>query len=440
MNLIEKYNELVLNTKPSPRWQKIRFAIHWITLPIKLALIGGLGITQIILKSIFTKKRPVANIKIDLYLQKDLKRIMQTLPVLKGYESELYVNRVRVTEVPNGHNHNTDHQCSRQGTYVFLKRKLGLNVDEAENSLAMHMWRKWLKRGFKQNPVGETVDNIQNTSGDMLIGLCLGMLDSTHPGLRDGYYELIHSIIDNDFALLAHDIPDKNEPGYDMYMRKYEACGENPNLVDMKSYKGRWEPGLDIVGAQALTLLAALRIGDKVVGAQDAKKMYQVVLKKYGYGLLSLFPTAYIDSKRGYFNDHNCMVALYILSKLADTKFEKFIFKFAMRYVHALSRHWYNGYFTGLLEDAYPGTVSQEYINKCKAYLYEEAPRTWGYDNGSVQQVEKLEPVKFNQIAEDEFAPDCGLNKSVVSGNQVRTGLGFMAHAILLEKDPKKLL
>lgn len=439
MNLLDKYHRLVLNTKPSKTWKVIRFFIHWLTLPIKLAFIGGLGIYQIIAKS-FIKNRYPPYLHTGAPPRVFFGHVFVNLPVVEAEESNLYATRVPLYQTPDGSNHVTDHQCARHGTYVFLKRKLGLDVSKEETALGMHMQGPWLVRGFKKNPVDETVFNIASVSGDMLCGLNLGMLDTTSEDLKDKYYELIHAIIDNDYSLLAHDIPESDEAGYEMYMDKYRASFQQPNLVDMKSYKGRWEPGLDVVGAQAVTVLAALRIGDKVARSIDAKKHYKKLLWQYGYGILSLFPTTYIDSKRGYFNDHNVMASLYVLSKLADSRAGKLFWKAAMVYTWALSKHWYNSYFTGLLNDAHPGTVNEKYIQDCQAYLFEEAPRLYAYDTGAAQTVSTDVPVPFNLQAEDEFAPDMAQNLITTDGLRVRAGLGYMAHAVMITKDPKELL
>jgi hypothetical protein len=105
-----------------------------------------------------------------------------------------------------------------------------------------------------------------------------------------------------------------------------------------------------------------------------------------------------------------------------------------MWYVWSLSKHWYNGYFTGLVKECYPELISDSYIEKCRAFLYENEPRTYGWDNGSPYIIEKVTPVTYNELPEDEFSPDISHNQKIVGGNQIRTGLGFIASAMLLEK------
>src|SRR5690606_22888301 len=107
----------------------------------------------------------------------------------------------------------------------------------------------------------------------------------------------------------------------------------------------------------ALTILASLRIASKVTDSSVCRKEYNNLLWRYGYGLLSLAPTAYIDSQRGYFNDHNCLISLYALFRLADSPLGKLFWALPMVYVWTLSRHWYNGYFTGLVRECIPWLI-----------------------------------------------------------------------------------
>ena len=72
-----------------------------------------------------------------------------------------------------------------------------------------------------------------------------------------------------------------------------------------------------------------------------------------------------------------CLIALYVLSKSSKTTLGKLFWKIPMVYVWLLSKHWYNGYFTGLVKECYPNVISKSYIDKCKQYLYEEKPNTF---------------------------------------------------------------
>ena len=250
-----------------------------------------------------------------------------------------------------------------------------------------HIVNGQLARGYKKVPgvehdvtstteqpvfkLTETLErNFGSVSGDMLIGFSLGMLnlrpesaqtvdssgsvmfnDGANASLKERFDEMLSAIVENDYALLEGRRPEDGDINQAMWDRIEK---ENEKLIvkkKMKSIRGMWQPGIETVGAQALTVLCALRVGDKILGAAYAKREYRKLLFRCGYGLLSLFPTAFTKKQRGYFNDSNCMVALYILSKLADGKMGKFFWKMAMKYVWALSNKWYNGYFTGLLND-----------------------------------------------------------------------------------------
>lgn len=410
--LIEQYNQYILNLKPSKTWKVTRFILHWLTLPLKLITIGGLGTFQILsnLKNYRKNDMPIpgANRKKEFF-----RHVFNQLPVFEG----LYMNRVPLhIGAPDGTNQNTDHQCSRQGTYTFVMRKLGLLEDKSERALAKHIQGAMLYRGYKRHFLdGDIIVNDINVSGDMLCGLSLGMVDSKYDELNRKHVNLMECVINNDYALLE-------------------------GRADKKSDRGMWQPGLETVGAQALTLLASLRLAEKN-GSVKCGKEYKKMLYMYGYGLLSLFPTAYIDKQRGYFNDHNCLMALYVLSKHSSSVFGRIFWGIPMVYTWLLSRHWYNGYFTGLLRDCYPNLVSEKYIEKCQAYLYAELPRTWtaeGVDtsNGDIQP-------SYNEQYEDEFFPDV---KQTLKFGQFDPklkcwgGLGFVATAVMLEKNPKELL
>lgn len=438
--LIKWYTELILETKPTKTWKTIRFCLHWLTLPLKLIAIGGLGTYQIITKKLTVKPRQLSHSnETDRYSY--FKQVFDRLPIYHTNELKLYTNRVPYYSVPNGSNHNPDHQCSRHSTFAFLLNRMGIHDEAVDKATWMHMQGKWLVRGYNYGYDGLNF-NAQTTSGDMLCGLNLAVLSTKNAMVEEKFDQLVQHIIENDWALLEGASPDSDSNAYDLYQAKLKAAGLAPEKVLMKSERGMWQPGLETVGAQALTVLAALRIADKKLRSRDAAKAYKKLIWKYGYGLLSLAPTAYIDSKRGYFNDHNCLIALYVLSKLSDSRLGRLFWKIPMVFVWALSKHWYNGYFTGLLEDAHPNTVSPEYIQKCKDYLYEEQPRTFGYSQRQYV-VSKDEPVNYNYLPEDEFSPDIPHNEMITSGEEehkIKTGLGFIASAVMLEKDPKKLL
>lgn len=460
--LYVKYVELILNANPSKTWKAIRFILHWLTLPIKLFVIGTLGIYQIIRQELKTKTRPIPDHKVKEIQDQYFDLIMKKLPVLKREGHELYVNRVSYWDQPQPWNYNFDHQASRHGVYAFLMDKLGKRNNNIDTALRQHVQNGQLVRGYKNNPYTKELEYNRGTvSGDMLIGFSLAMFReekeviqegtylNAHTGLMKEAYDLmLDGIISNDYSFLEKERPEKQDvqqPMWDRLEKENEKIAPSKQ-AKMKSIRGMWQPGLETVGAQALTVLAAIRIGDKIIGASYAKKEYKKLLYRYGYGLLSLFPTAFIKSKRGYFNDHNCITALYILSQLSSSKLGKLFWKIPMVYVWLLSRKHYNGYFTGLLEDAHPGTVSQKYIQDCQAFLYEEEPKTYGYAQSSDSVPEQL-PVKFNEMNQGEFYPDedqkllvpsdidSETKRQVLSGiEKYRSGLGWLAYHVMLER------
>lgn len=443
----QKYLQLILYIKPSKQWKFFRFLLHWITLFPKLLIIWSLGAYQILKNYFFTTPRLISNeIPSDKIKKYYFQQVFSRLPILKTDNLELYTTRVPYFETPNGTNHNTDHQCLRHSTYSFLMNKLGLSNDNIDKALLKHIQIPFLCRGYKYNPYDQMpVFNIGSVSGDMLCGLSLAILTTKSDSLKDSFEQLIIKIIDNDYALQEGESPYPDELHYNIYKELLNQVNGDQYRIPMKSIRGMWQPGIESVGALALTVLAALRVADKKLGSPVARKEYRKLLWKYGYGILSLFPTAYIDNLRGYSNDHNCMTSLYVLSTLADTKWGKLFWKIPMVYTWLLSRHWFNGYFTGLLNQAHPGVISKEYMDKCKMYLYEYMPRTWGLvDPGHL--VVRDVPAPFNQIAEDEFSPDIAHSHiykpeeaAVDNKFKIRTGLGFISCAIMLEDDPMEL-
>ncbi len=440
--IINMYMDYILNTKPSKSWKVLRFFLHWITLPIKLLLIGGLGLYQIIHKKLTVKNRvPLTDVPSIELKRRYFRKVLNALPLLKTTELECYVNRVPYYSIPNGYNHNPDHQCSRHGTYMFLMKKLDLDNEKMRTALQMHMQGKWLCRGFIKNPYESIVNyNVGTVSGDMLCGLNLGIATETIP--NENFDILISSIIDNDYALLEGKQPDVGDPGHDLYAKLFKENNYRMEKVSMKSSRGMWQPGLETVGAQALTILASLRLAEIKNGNREAGREYRKLLWKYGYGLLSMFPTAYTDNRRGYFNDHNCLIALWILSKSSKTKLGKLFWKIPMLYVWSLSKHWYNGYFTGLVKDCYPESISQEYIDTCLTYLYEKEPNEYSFTD-ITEETTKSVPVTYNQLNADEFSPDIRHDLLTTPNDgspKIKTGLGFISCAILLERSPKDLL
>lgn len=443
MNLTRSLNKwlqkhLFLNAKPSTLWKIARFFIHWITLPIKLALIGGLGLFQIVRYS-FKTPREVT----DTGKRWNIFEIMANLPLLLHEQYTAYLPRQQFGAELNGRNHNSDHQCSRHGTLTFLATKIRKADEKIVEGMSKFMLGDYLARGFTIDDMGSMRYNTSSVSGDMLCGLALGVnalnevqTDNSKP-LQDKYERLISAIIRDDYALREYDGPMADDDGIlpEIYQERLEEAGHDKFLVNMKSNRASWSAGIETVGAQALTVLAALRVADKKFNDPLARKHYKKLLWKYGYGLLSIFPTAYIDSRRGYFNDHNCMMALYVLAKNAD---HKWFWKLPMLYVWGLSRHWHNMYFDGLLLDAYPELKPRlaNHIAKSKAYLSEVGSvQQMCLKNNDVKEIQTDNwPVPLNKIYDDEFYPDIRRDvytEDVAVGNYHMAGLGFFGDVVM---------
>ena len=170
------------------------------------------------------------------------------------------------------------------------------------------------------------------------------------------------------------------------------------------------------------------------LGSKKANKAYNKLIYLYGYGLLSLIPTTFSVEKRNYSNDHNCLVAAYILAQ-QSTGLSKLYWFCIMLYVWSLSYKWCNGYFTGMIMDICP-IFTKKYVQRCKDYLYEETPNDyaksiyWNPWNDC-----KLYPMKINEMNQGEFLAD-EVHQKRYNDRLTKSGLGLMAYAIML--DPKE--
>lgn len=440
-SLVNKYMNYILQVNPSKLWKSLRFVLHIVTIPVKLFLIGGLGYYQILHKKLTSKARTPGenkNVKFD--------SVLQSMPIWNSVDGtvQTYVCRSYVNRPIDGTNHNPDHQCARHSTFYFLMSKLGKTNEALAKGVYNHMQNKYLCRGYYINPYeGNMQYNVATTSGDMLCGLNLAVLaeKSSQTTICDRFDYLVAKIIENDYSLLEGAArTSKEDAGTELYIRLLHEAGQVPENVRMKSARGMWQPGLETVGAQALTVLATLRLADKKLGSLEARKHYRKLLWQYGYGLLSLFPTAYIDKQRGYFNDHNCMISLYVLSKLADTKLSKWFWKQSMKYVWSLSKHWYNAYFTGLLYDAHPDLYDVQYVDRCYAYLLEiDAGNILNKPDSyeTIMLPNEQQPARLGVIPEDEFYPDIAHDKEYLAKPEAkwyRTGLGWVAGVVMLHE------
>lgn len=450
--LYTRYAKFILKIENVPSyWFTVRFIVHWLTLPIKLLVIGSLGWFQIIRQTLFSSNRKTTKVDIETKT-KYLKFMFNKLPIFKSETEELYVNRVPYYERPNGYNHKPDHQAARHGTYVFLMGKVGKRTPAQEMSMAKHMKNETLFRGY--DLTGQT--NANTVSGDMLCGVTLAMLDvkssvipdygpikgGTGDILRDKFDEIVKSIIENDFALLEGGIP---EDGPERLQYDEElARVKDPILVRIKSARGNWQPGLETVGAQALTLLAAVRVADKKCGSPLPKRTYSKLLYRYGYGILSLIPTAFTQKQRGYYNEHNCMISAYTLAKLADNKMGRLFWTLPMIYIFLLSYRYRNGYFTGLLLDVAPylSGILSYHKQECINNLYEKEPIPYSRAFGLEIPIKKDLPVAFSDMNQGEFHVEqvhaqlfTKLDNDIIRTDNHHSGLGWFAHSILLEPE-----
>jgi len=404
--LVGKYTKFILNLTPSNSWIIARFFLHWFSLPIKLILMGLWSIGMHIYMFQWKKRSIESQMSPEERKQSFLK-IYNNLPIYRNLDLQLHVNRVPYEEPCNGSNHNDDHQAARHGTYSFLMSRLHLRNTGIDSALRLHYVDNTILRGYKFDQSG-IVGNFYDCSGDQLVGLTLAMLDDCSENLRNKFINSVEQIIDNDYSLKSAD-------------------------GTRKSSSANWQPGLETVGAQALTILCALKVAAKF-GSKKSKKAYNKLLWLYGYGLLSLIPTTFSLSNRNYSNDHNCIVSAYILAK-QSWGFKRFYWFMVMLYCWSLSYKWCNGYFTGLVQDIYP-IFTKKYIQRCKDYLYEEIPNDYAksiywhkWEDG------KVYPVKFNDMNQGEF--HCDEPHQVRKNDQLtKSGLGWLAHAIMI--DPKE--
>jgi hypothetical protein len=407
--LVNRYTKFILRLERIPSyWFALRLILHWLTLPLKLLVIGSLGVYQIIYQTLFFSNRDIPAQTLEKK-QSFVRNLFVKLPVVRSINEELYASRVPYYEKANGMNQNIDHQAAWHGVYTFIMSKLGKRNGFQDIAMSKHMKNGNLFRGY-------TFDgrvNANTVSGDMLVGASLSMLDvkggvmeglisqgGAGDVLRDKFDEMVINIIENDYALTEGGLPEDG-PERELYDEELLRHKGTKDMVKIKSARGMWQPGLETVGAQAITILAAVRVADKKCGSLVPKRAYHKLIYRYGYGLLSLFPTAFTQSKRGYFNDNNCIAGLYVLAKLADSTLGRFFWTIPMVYVFLLSYRWRNGYFTGLLLDVAPylRPILKHHVQQCVNYLYEAPPIPYSRDRGFEIQLTKELPVKFNKVS-----------------------------------------
>lgn len=451
-DLLIKYYKIILNPTPSDRWKKIRLMLHWLTIPIKLFIIGTNSILMHVYMLFFVKRRKLVKLPNKEIRKEYFKKVYTNLPLLKNDIIKLYTCRVPTQEIPDGKNHNTDHQAGRHGTYAFIMNRLGIPDNKIDKATQLHMQGPTFFRGYKGGRKGMEFNN-KTIAGDQILGICLALLDAKKqewhtdsegdiltPGpenqqaLLDTFDQAAQAILDNDYSCLEGSLDPKDPLAVEV----------QKVMPVVKSTRANWAPGLETVGAQSITLLAIVKVLEKKCNSRRAQKEYKKLLWGYGYGLLSLFPTTFIPTRRGYFNDHNTIVAAYILAKLTDSKLGKLYWTFVMLYIWSLSYKQYNGYFTGLLKDVAPWLVTQKYLDKCKQYLYEEEPNTYTTEfRGYVKRNKFVPvPVKYNQMnTGGEFHPDeqhQWIDPNGQGPNYHRNGLGWFAACVMIDKKESK--
>lgn len=367
---------------PPTWWKTVRFAIHWMTLPLKVMIIGSLGLAMIIRNCFIKRNKGVT----DHHSPDDETRYVvefwKKKPLIRYGTRILHVLRVPAGEEPTGKNHNTDHQLARHGVLVAINQIDG-NCPQGEiSAMYDHIVRDdgQLLRGYHVDDNGDRLNsNDVDVSGDMLVGLIFG---STHCSSETQYQiSLINTL------------------GQHLLVNDYAIKSGNK-----KSDVAMWEPGIFTVGAQAVTILAALRFCYRKTHNLEFLKRYLWLFYFCGYGLLSLFPTAFLPSRRGYNNDNVVIQALYSLIKNTDSSLERFVYKFAILYTWLLSFPYYNGFFTGLVHDV-TGLIPRVYRQRCLNYLTVDGWSAYSRSGWSETSIMKSLPLPPQLRNNGEFGP-----------------------------------
>lgn len=408
LNITNKYTQFIRKTKPTEFWKKIRFILHWASLFPKLFITLLWSLCMLIYmmtwktrktKTIFNKRSLIA-------------RVLNHLPLYTDNGIQLYCCGVPYYSSVDGSNHEITNQVAKHGIYHFLMNHLKISNGEMAKATQLHMYDyRWLARGYRINTLKQLECNFNSPSSSELLGVALATSNSSCELLKETYERLIVTILDNDYSLLDA----SNKP--------------------IKSEKGMFQPGLEVTGKDALTILAALKVAAKS-GLTDARHAYDTLIRKYGYGLLSLFPLTFTPWRRNYFNDNNCMIAAYLLTKYAKGKWAKRYWSFVMLYIWALSYKWYNGWFTGLINSVSPGLISETYTTDCKEFLYESDPLHYTNCDGKTIKPD-IYPVRLDQIDEGNFLGEAE-HRIVLGGERKKTGLGWLAYAIMLDTETVK--
>ncbi len=451
INFYRKKNLMDLN--PSLKWQYFRLTLHWISLPFKV-LFNFINGSFIIIKNNlnFKIRSTIFNASLELK-QQYFNKILNSLPILRTEAFKLYASGVPLKKIPDGYNHDNNRQLINQGILQFLFGQLNVIDEGLVSGTSLLISEYTLGLGIKLNPIDNTlITNVLSSNIECLSSLNIAMLSNqvkyntiledsyinTTRGediFRERYERLVVNIIEhNDMSLLEGASP-VDKFALKLYKEKLSELNGNSDYLLMKSHKSIMSPGIELTGKNALSLLAAVRIVEKKLKKRSWIKLYNSLIWKQGYGLLSLFSSSNSNE-----NHLSRMTDLYVLSKLSDSPAGRYFWKCAMKFTWLLTKHTYNGFYTGLLEKAHPNSVNQDYINKCINFLCEEEPRNFSYGN-TVSHNTKIYPIKFNK--QNDLGQKFNNNDEVfvdIESERTRNGLEFLANLIMLERNPRTLI
>jgi hypothetical protein len=373
------------------------FPLNWLLKPFILILIIPFYIYNLIYQWRLPRAKRYWIDKDTLSKDELIHRVeflVNAMQIFKNDERDLVLMRVPCDQEPSGFNHNTDHQCSRQGCYLALLSKLFINSRRAASSLAAHWFEGELRRGYKIREGDLTEVSDKPVSGDMLCGFAFGYVHS-----KD---ELLTQAMDIALHLLEH-----------KGLRTQYEVSRVANFL----------PGVNDsdcpipVGAQELTYLVGIRMGMdayKVVygpfskGFKALQREYWKRFYLYGAWITILIPTVGIKGNRGYSNDNNCMMATYALYKLSSNWFERMVYRVSIFVVWSMSFVWLNGFFSGILREVTGGKFpNDEYMDRCLKYAYDLGEYTYSKEWKSESENEPMNyPIEPQMRLMGEFLPD----------------------------------
>jgi hypothetical protein len=297
--LIEKYYQLLLTINPSFTNKLLNSLLFYVSFPFKL--------TRNLIVFLINKR--ISKVPTKSFSETLL--ALNTLQLLHTNELQTYVESIGL---PNGSNHDTNNQAFYHGLYQYAASEFGEGSNpKIMTANRMFMQNKWLCNGFLWNPTKNMVEfNISSPRAINLLGVAIASYSENSP--NENFDQIItHMIEDNDLCLIEGQIPNLKHPNQ-MYNRLLKLNNYRPELVKMKSINGLFNPGLSLTPTNALIILTALRVARIKNGNKLAGDMYNKLLFKYGYGLLSLMPDC----------DHRIvLLCSRLLSDMSKTKLGK---------------------------------------------------------------------------------------------------------------------